>query len=211
MYNEFFNQFIAIAIIHILAVMSPGPDFFLILKQSLSQGRLISLVTSIGIGSGIIVHIIMCVFGLGLIISNSQTIFNVIKIIGSLYIIYLGYQSIWSSSIAKTKNINIKSNRDNLFQAYIKGFLTNVLNPKATLFFLSLYTVILSKNPPMYIQLLYGLWMAIITGIWFCLISILLTNKKMESRIKNFGNKIQKIMGIILLIVGIEMLVDIFI
>ena len=132
MYNEFFNQFIAIAIIHILAVMSPGPDFFLILKQSLSQGRLISLATSIGIGSGIIVHIIMCVFGLGLIISNSQTIFNLIKIIGSLYIIYLGYQSIWSNPISKTKNI--KYYKQNLFQAYIKGFLTNVLNPKATLF-----------------------------------------------------------------------------
>ena len=74
--------------------MSPGPDFFLIVKQSLCQGRKISLLTSIGIGTGIIVHILLCVFGLGVIISDSDIIFNLIIIAGALYIIYMGFQSV---------------------------------------------------------------------------------------------------------------------
>ena len=69
-----------IAIIHVFAVMSPGPDFALIIRQSLSYGRKISIITSIGIGTGILFHILYCVIGLGMIISKYSYIFNLIKI-----------------------------------------------------------------------------------------------------------------------------------
>jgi len=196
--------------VHLLGVMSPGPDFFLIVKQSLCQGRKISLLTSLGIGTGIIVHILFCVFGLGIIISKSDIIFNLIIIVGALYIIYMGFQSVLikASLIPIDYTVNEKYNS---YTAFGKGFLTNVLNPKATLFFLSIYTIIINNNPPIYIQLAYGLWMAIATATWFCFLSIVLTNHHIAKRIEFVGSKIQKIMGIVLLIIGFKILISIFI
>ena len=188
--------------------MSPGPDFFLIVKQSLCQGRKISLLTSMGIGTGIIVHILLCVFGLGVIISDSDIIFNLIIIAGALYIIYMGIQSVVTNTslIIIDYDINKKYNS---YTAFSKGFFTNILNPKATLFFLSIYTIIINNNPPIYIQLAYGLWMAIATAAWFCFLSTVLTNHRIAKRIELFGNKIQKLMGIVLLIVGFKILISI--
>ena len=190
---------------HLLGVMSPGPDFFLIVKQSLCQGRKISLLTSMGIGTGVIVHIFFCIFGLGIIISKSDIIFNLIIIAGALYIIYMGIQSVQISVSLIPIDYNINE-KYNAYTAFGKGFLTNILNPKATLFFLSIYTIIINNNPSTYIQLAYGLWMAIATAAWFCFLSIVLTNHKITKKIELFGPKIQKIMGIVLLIIGFKIL-----
>ena len=195
---------------HLLGVMSPGPDFFLIVKQSLCQGRKISLLTSMGIGTGVIVHIFFCIFGLGIIISKSDIIFNLIIIAGALYIIYMGIQSVLISVSLIPIDYNVNE-KYNAYTAFGKGFLTNILNPKATLFFLSIYTIIINNNPSTYIQLAYGLWMAIATAAWFCFLSIVLTNHKITKKIELFGSKIQKIMGIVLLIIGSKILITIFI
>ena len=128
------NQFATVIIIHLLGVMSPGPDFLLVLKQSFSEGRKSALYTSIGIGLGILVHVILCVFGLGILISNTERIYGFLLALGSIFIIYLGIQSLLDDKISL---INVKKNKDSFQQSnsLIKGFLTNILNPKATLFF----------------------------------------------------------------------------
>ena len=194
---------------HLFAVMSPGPDFILIAKQSLCHGRIISLYTSLGIGFGIIIHILFSVFGLGLIIYESKFIFNFITILGSFYLTYLGLQALMIKTSFRISDRNADINDFISFKAFKIGFITNILNPKATLFFLSLYTFILSTNPPIYIQLIYGFWMSIITVLWFSFLSIVLTNKKTAYTFRNFGVRIQKIMGFMLAGIGIKMLFDI--
>ena len=208
--SQIINQFTTVVILHLLGVMSPGPDFFLIVKQSLCQGRKVSVLTSLGIGSGIIIHVLFCIFGLGSIISKSAPIFNMIMILGALYIIYMGIQSLLVNASPIIMDYSI-SQKDNGYTAFGKGFITNMLNPKATLFFLSIYTIIINNNPPIYIQLAYGLWMAIATATWFCFLSTVLTNQIITSRLEILGNKIQKIMGIVLLIVGFKILINTFV
>ena len=190
--------------------MSPGPDFFLIVRQSLCEGRKISLLTSMGIGTGIIVHVLFCIFGLGAIISTSDIIFNLLIIVGALYITYLGVNSLRTNTplIPIDYDMNEKYNP---YTAFGKGFLTNILNPKATLFFLSIYTIIINGNSPTYIQLGYGLWMAVATAAWFCFLSIVLTNQGIVKKVELFGFMVQKIMGIVLLIFGFKILINHFI
>ena len=79
--NDLYIQFFTVATIHLFAVMSPGPDFAIILKQSLSCGRKISIITSLGIGTGILIHVLFCMFGLGMVISESKFLFYFIKIL----------------------------------------------------------------------------------------------------------------------------------
>ena len=205
--NDLYIQFLSIATIHLFAVMSPGPDFTIILKQSVSQGRKASIVTSLGIGVGILFHVFFCIIGLGLVISQSSMLFNIIKILGALYLGFIGIKSILGD-----KNINESHEGDienqKLLNSFTLGLLTNILNPKATLFFLSLYAMIITSETSISIQVAYGIWMSLITGLWFCLLSIFLTNSFIENRINRFSHVIQIGTGVVLIFFAIKLLLS---
>tara|TARA_B100001540_G_scaffold28972_1_gene24778 strand:- start:1261 stop:1887 length:627 start_codon:yes stop_codon:yes gene_type:complete len=206
MLTELYPQFLTIAILHLFAVMSPGPDFALIVRQSLCYDRKISIITSLGIGFGILFHIFLSITGVGIIISNSIILFDIIKISGGLYLMFLGYNSI-ASNVKIVLKVNQKSkNIKNNINAFLNGLITNILNPKATLFFLSLYTFIINNQPIVQIQIFYGIWMAIITTLWFCLLSIILTHPIIIKKIQKFLNIIQNITGIMLIAIGIQLI-----
>ncbi|NUJ98009.1 LysE family transporter [Candidatus Gracilibacteria bacterium] len=198
------NLIFTIISIHLLATISPGPDFIMTIKNSLNYGRKIGIFTAIGIGLGIGVHILYCALGLALVISKSIILFNTIKILGALYLIYIGILSFKSKGI----DINITQEKATIskFQAFKMGFLTNVLNPKATLFFLSLFTFILSPSTPIHILLLIALILIADTILWFIFVSLLFT----QSRIQIFFSKIQKtfnkIFGGILIAIGVKII-----
>ena len=98
----------------------------------------------------------------------------------------------------------------NAFQSFKLGFLTNILNPKATLFFFfSLYTMIIANNTPFQFQILFGLWMSFATGLWFAFLSLILTNKPILAKIEFMSTKIQRITGVILIIFAIKLLFSI--
>ena len=206
--NDLYLQFISIATIHLFAVVSPGPDFIIIVRQSISHGRRSALMTSLGIGIGILMHITLCIFGLGMIIKESDLLFKVIQIIGSLYLAYLGIISIKSKNSSTESKYNDEFNF-NAFESFKLGFLTNVLNPKATLFFLSLYVLIISNNTPFQFQILFGLWMSFATGLWFAFLSLILTKKSVLSKVEFMSTKIQRLTGLILIIFSIKLLFSI--
>jgi len=205
--DNFYTQFLTIATIHIFAVMSPGPDFIVILKQSISHGRKSSIFTSLGIGVGILFHIFFCIVGLGVIISQSSLLFNIIKISGAIYLMLIGFKSILGN-----KNINQKFDSQlktqKLYGSFILGLLTNILNPKATLFFLSLYAIIITGETPIRVQIAYGIWMSLVTALWFCILSIFLTNKFIKTRINNFTYAIQVGTGVVLIFFSIKLLLS---
>ena len=206
--NDLYLQFIYIATIHLFAVVSPGPDFIIIVRQSISSGRRSALMTSLGIGIGILMHITLCIFGLGMIIKESDLLFKIIQIIGSLYLAYLGIISIKSKKSSTKSKCNDEFNF-NAFESFKLGFLTNVLNPKATLFFLSLYVLIISNNTPFQFQILFGLWMSFATGLWFAFLSLILTNESILAKIEFMSIKIQRLTGVILIIFAIKLLFSI--
>lgn len=204
--SELYTQFATIAALHLFAVMSPGPDFALIMRQSIIYGRKASIVTSIGIGIGILFHIFYCIIGLGYIISEHESLFIIIKLTGALYLIFIGYKSLTTKSEIK---IDKKTNdiSPSVFISFTTGFLTNILNPKATLFFLSLYTFIVNEQSNFTIQLFYGIWMSAVTTLWFCLLSIILTNEKFTRNINKFSFYTQNATAIMLIIIGIRLLI----
>ncbi|MBP7847928.1 LysE family translocator, partial [Patescibacteria group bacterium] len=152
-----------VTLIHLLAVISPGPDFVVAVKNSLTYGRKTGIWTAIGIGLGIGVHLIYCMAGLALLISQSILLFSIIKFIGAGYLIYIGVSSI----LAKSSKIEVVA--DELkpamspMQAVWNGFLTNVLNPKATMFFLSLFTLVISPDTSISLMILLGVIMIVNT------------------------------------------------
>ena len=207
MLTDIYPQFITIASLHLFAVMSPGPDFALILRQTFCHGRRSSIVTSIGIGVGILFHIIFCIVGLGMILSTSEYIFNIIRVFGGIYLVFIGYKSFVSKNSIHMNSTEKKIKLSTL-SAFSTGLLTNILNPKATLFFLSLYTFIINEHPLMAIQIFYGIWMSVITTLWFCLLSFVLTNDLIFTRIEKFLHGIQNCTGIILVLIGLRLIIE---
>jgi len=203
--NDFYLQFISIAAIHIFAVMSPGPDFAIIVKQSITRGRKAALAASLGIGTGILAHVALCMLGMSMVIAESDFLFNLIKILGASYLIYIGLMSIIHRSDIDT-NLSEESSDTLDFESFKIGLLTNVLNPKATLFFLSLYALVITDKTTLQIQALYGLWMAFATTLWFSFLSVALTNKVVLNKIQNIASKVQVGTGLVLIIFAVKLL-----
>ena len=88
-FSTYLNEFLIVIIATFFAVISPGPDFAMVLKQSITYGKKSSIYTSIGIGLGIGVHVIYTLLGIGLIISKSIILFTIIKFLGAGYLIYI--------------------------------------------------------------------------------------------------------------------------
>lgn len=201
----FLAEFITIAAIHFLAVVSPGPDFAMTVKNSLSYGRKIGILTGVGMGLGIGVHVVYSLVGIGLIISQSIILFTIIKFLGAAYLIYIGIQALRSKP-AHESDYQIKAEEKNIsnLRAVGIGFLTNVLNPKATLFFLSLFTQVINPNTPIFIQSLYGIEMMIVTALWFSVVAIFFSHHLFRTRIVAFKHYVERALGVVLVGLGIK-------
>lgn len=200
--HQYLAEFLTIALVHILAVASPGPDFAVVVRQSVLRGKTLGLYTSVGIGLGILVHVAYCLIGLGMIISQSILLFNAIKYLGAAYLVYIGLSALLSkqshSKVLTTPKLETQTNR----QALLLGFLTNALNPKATIFFLAVFSVVVNPNTPILVQLAYGLWMVVSSIAWFSLVTIFFSGEKVRSAFERTGHWFEKVMGTLLIALG---------
>jgi len=193
-----------VTLIHVLAVMSPGPDFIMAVRNSLTYSRRTGIWTAVGIGMGIMVHIFYSVAGLALIISKSILLFNAIKFLGAGYLIYIGIKSFRSKSSHIDVGRNEKKTDISALRAIRIGFLTNVLNPKATIFFLSLFTLVLAPDTPGSILAVLSVIMVTSTMCWFSLVAIMLTHRKIRGVYERFQGVFSKTFGALLVGLGVK-------
>lgn len=203
------NEFLIIASLHLLAVMAPGADFILVMRNSMVHSRKIGIYTALGLGLGILVHVTYSLVGLALVISKSILIFNAIKILGALYLLYLGANMLFSkSSKLRSQHFNKPKKELSAFGAVKMAFLTNVLNPKVTLFFLSVFSQVISPTTSTTMKVLYGLEMSIATMLWFSVVATCLTLNPVRTVFNRFVGAIEKGMGVLLSALGLKILFD---
>lgn len=193
-----------ITLIYTLAVISPGPDFIIAVRNSLTYSRKTGIWTAVGFGAGISIHILYSFAGLAFLISKYILLFNTIKFIGAGYLVYIGIKSLRS----KSSKINIEKQEkkeDISAKAAFKiGFLTNVLNPKATLFFLSLFTLAITQTTPLYVTGIISIILISETIVWFSLVAIFLTQEKIRTAFGKYQGLFNKTFGGLLIALGIK-------
>lgn len=200
---EYLPIILTVAFVHLLAVISPGPDFIMITRNSLVYSRKTGIYSAIGLGFGILVHVTYSLVGIGLLIAQSIVLFNIIKFIGAGYLIYIGYKSLTSKS--SHLNLNESHKRDISKLSAIKiGFITNTTNPKATLFFLSLFTLVINPDTPLFVKLIMGAEMAIVTSLWFALVAYLISHSIVKNKLSKVQQKVEKVIGLVLIGLGIK-------
>ncbi len=194
----------SVTLIHLLGVMSPGPDFIMTVRNSLTYSRKTGIWTSVGLGFGMAVHILYSWAGLALIISKSILIFNFIKFLGAGYLIYIGFKSCTAKSSLLEVGEQKKKSDITPFAAVKIGFLTNVLNPKATLFFLGLFTFVMSPTTPAYIVGAVSIIMIIDAILWFSLVAVFFTQERIRSVFEKFQGAFNKTFGGLLVLLGVK-------
>ena len=204
---SYLNEFLMLTLIHLLAVMSPGPDFAVVIRQSISFDRKTALITSLGIGAGIAVHMAYTLLGLGFIITQSEVGFLIAQLVGICYLSFLALKLLKSKpQVAANNEITLDNNPRHHQKAFLLGIMTNLLNPKATLFFLAIFTTVVSITTPIYIQSMYALWIILTTILWFSLVSIFFSQEKVRAKFVSHGYIFERIMGVVLLLFAVKLL-----
>ncbi len=206
-------QFIMLTFIGLLMIISPGPDFAIVTKTSLTDGRLAAIMASVGIALANLCHVGINLLGIGVIISQSMIAFTIMKILGAAYLLYLGIKGLRAKPQLNIEDIN-KGNqpinfRDNFYLAkrgFSVGMFTSLLNPKACLFYLSFFSVILSPETSLTMQIFYGVWLSFLALVWFVLVSVFFTNPSISAKIRQGKHWIERFAGGALVFLGLRLL-----
>lgn len=197
--------FLAIAI---LAVVSPGPDSLLVIRNTVSSSRRAGLYTAIGIAAGNLIHVGYSLVGIGLIIAKSIFLFTAIKTAGAAYLLFLGFKAVRAKPAATASLTHAPMVHLTDSQAFRTGFMCNVLNPKCTMFFLALFTQLLNPATSFAGKALYGLSLVAIAFSWFSLLTAMLSLPSVRERFTRFGHHAERAMGAMLMAIGIKVLVS---
>lgn len=203
------SNLLAVAVVSLLAAISPGPDFFIVLRNSLSYSRKSGLMTALGVSLALIIHLCYTLVGLGVLIAESPFLYILLKYTGVGYLFFIGSSGL-ISSFRKSPALDLKYSKSfneiSTFKALRQGFLTNLLNPKAAIFFISLFSQFIDSNTPIFLRVEYAFINWSITLSWFLFLSYLITSKGFIGKINHFRIYIDRIMGGALMLLGIKLL-----
>ena len=201
----YWAEFLTIAAAHLAAVASPGPDFAVVLKQSVSNGSRSGVWTSLGLGCAILLHVTYCLLGVAVLLNQSPSLFAAVRYVAAAYLFYLGLTALRDAVKSQgATDGQLSAEKLRPLKAFYLGFLTNGLNPKATLFFLALFTVVIDSATPTLVQVGYGVYLSIATFLWFAMLSALLGRPSFRSALLRMGVWFERVMGIILIALALQ-------
>ncbi|MCX5464452.1 LysE family translocator [Alcaligenes parafaecalis] len=198
------HELLAVATITILAVISPGPDFAMVTRNGYSFGRRIGLISALGIAAGVQVHVVYTVLGVAILITQSPTLFWVMKVAGAAYLMYLGYQSFQNRTPLNTDGEPGKV--PSAWQAFGMGFLTNALNPKTMLFVVATFTQLVQPDAPFWLNFAYGFFMSFAHWVWFSIVAIVFSNRRLRAAMLARQRLLDRGIGVALLGLGASLL-----
>ena len=192
---------LTVAVVHLLACLSPGPDIFLVVLNSLRQGWRIGVATTFGILSGVSVQISLGIAGVTYLLTRNPTWQAGIAMAGGAWLIYLGLRGIIPNKKGSDKG-DEPPLQDSLLSAWTQGLLANVLNPKAFLYFLSLFSVLLGPHVSLEMKIASGTTMLVVQGLAFSTVAFLLDRPQFKDQWSRLQTWLDRIISLILIGLG---------
>ena len=182
----------------------PGADFAMVLRQSVVHNRRAALFTSAGIATSILVHGTYTLLGVGVIVGQSLLLFNILKWLGVAYLVWLAIAALRSPPPQPPTEMDAAGARRGDMAAFALGFLTNLLNPKAVLFFLALFTSLVSIHTPGEIKVIYVGSRSLMLFAWFALVSVFFTTPSVRQGFFRVGRWFNRVTGITFLALAVR-------
>jgi threonine efflux protein len=190
--------------VFLAAMISPGPDFFIVSQTALSRGFAAGAWTAAGIASGVAVYAALAVLGLAYLLSQAVWLTMAIKIMGGLYLLWLAWKMLQPSP-AQPPSDQIPIRHRN---PYLTGLLTNLTNPKVMVFFGSLFAAALTPQASMATKLAMIGMSGVLPLLWFCFVAACLALPSVRERYQSMRTTINRIGGVIIGLFGIKLLLS---
>ncbi|HEQ1858049.1 TPA: LysE family transporter [Providencia alcalifaciens] len=195
---------IMVATIAALGMISPGPDFFLIIKNAARYQRSAAMMTALGIIVAIALHMSYCVAGLAVLITTTPWLFNILKYAGAAYLIWIGLKSLMPQKAQSVDLMASQHEHVTFKKAFMQGFLCNVLNPKATLFFLAIFTQVLSVDSTFSEKLWFAFIIWGLAVIYWPILVCLIQSAPVRKGLAKVQKYVDKVLGVVLIAFGIR-------
>jgi RhtB (resistance to homoserine/threonine) family protein len=202
--NTYMAEIIAVSTIAIFMAMLPGADFVMVTRTSIYNGRFAGLYMSLGMCLSVCIHASYSIAGLAVVIANSPWLFSAIKYLGAAYLIYIAWQLLTTSE-SLNKDQGNPTTQMSPFVALRLGFTCNILNPKTSIFFLSIFTQVVSIDTPLIMQVSYGLIIVLAHFIWYSGVALLLSHPSILPRFNRQKQKVDKVAGFVLMLIAIKL------
>ena len=205
-------QFLSILGLFYLTVITPGPDFLAVVQASLNKGLKSGVCTALGIGCGLLFHCTYSVLGISWLIQQYPVAFSVIRILGGLYIGYLGIQSLRSKSIAPIDENSNEPKEESVFSrgGFITGLLVNLLNVKAMVWFIFFFSSVIPESFGLSLRALFALCSLIGATVIFCLLALFISQQTVRTTLQKMGRTVNIIIGLAFLFIAIDILYGLF-
>lgn len=196
-----------------LLIIIPGPDFAIVSKISLLDGRIQGQAAACGVTLGMCLHTLLAMLGVSALLVQSAILLTGLKYLGAIYLFYLGIKEIWQSFGKRREhreincgNSPVPESGQSLSASFWTGFLTNALNPKAILYFLVLYPQFLEPSGRVFFQFLeMGLISVFICIFWFLLVARLMDRIRSLFSSAYFQRWLMRVTGSIFVIFGLKL------
>ncbi|OLF52689.1 LysE family transporter [Pseudomonas chlororaphis] len=196
------TELLVVITITFLAVLSPGPDFAMVTRNSLVLSRRHGVLTALGIGFGVMLHIGYTLFGVGLLVKESLLLFNVLKIAGALYLVYLGVRMLRMPADETLEAVG-DGRHISAWAALRTGFLTNALNPKTMIFVVSLFMQVMQPGTALAVQVGYGAIIVLAHVLWFVAVALFFSAPGIRARLIAYKRRIDQVFGVVLVGFGV--------
>ena len=199
--------FLKIFAVCLLGAMSPGPSMVVVINNAIFKNRLNGILTSIGHGVGIGIYALFAVLGIALIIKTNLYVFNVIKFLSIIFLVYLGVNLMITNDKLEFDGKNINSG----FTSFLQGLSISLLNPKIFIWFVAIYSQFMSVDNDMIFNTILILTASIIDAIWYVILTLLVTTNIALDFIKDKSVLLQKFVGCVFIIIGALLLIELLI
>jgi threonine/homoserine/homoserine lactone efflux protein len=199
--------FFKIFAVCLLGAISPGPSMVVVINNAIFKSKLNGILTSIGHGVGIGIYALFAVLGIALIIKTNLFVFNLIKFLSIIFLIYLGVKSIIANDRLEFDGSDIRSG----FTSFLQGLSISLLNPKIFIWFVAIYSQFMSVDNDMIFNTILILTASIVDATWYMILTILVTTNIALDFVKDKSVILQKFVGSVFIIVAVLLLVELLI
>lgn len=200
------SSIINVVLIYIVALISPGPDFAMTMRNSLLYSRRTGFFSALGTTLGLAVHLSYAFLGIGLIASQIPWVMALMKYAGALWLVFIGFNSLRSKAKAGTNEQIVKADKDiTPFQAMRLGFLTNALNPMVIVLFLSIFSAEINNETSISIMALYASAIAFSSICWFSFVVVCFSNQWVSDMFHKMGHWLDRLTGGMIMAFGLQL------
>ena len=198
--------FTQIVFVCLLGAMSPGPSMVVVVNNAIFKNKFNGILTAFGHGFGIGIYALFAVLGISLIIETNLMVFNTIKILSIIFLLYLGIQSFF-----KETALNFDQNKmEGGGISFLEGLSIAMLNPKIFIWFIAIYSQFISIKNDIFLNISLILIASLVDALWYVFLVNLVTYRSVLNLIKNKTKQIQRSIGVLFITISIILFISIF-